>query len=39
MFLKTYNTEIDEIIITFTNKNDRSLEIEDRVNLALLIIK
>ena len=39
MFLKTYNTEFDEIIITFTNKNDRSLEIEDRVNLALLIIK
>ena len=39
MFFKTYNTEFDEIIITFTNKNDRLLEIEDRVNLALLIIK
>ena len=39
MFLKTYNTEFDEIIITFTTKNDISLEIEDRVNLALLIIK
>ena len=39
MFLKTYNTEFDEIIITFTTENDISLEIEDRVNLALLIIK
>ena len=26
MFLKTYNTEFDEIIITFTNQNDRPLE-------------
>ena len=26
VFLKTYNTEFDEIIITVTNQNDRSLE-------------
>ena len=26
VFLKTYNTEFDEIIITFTNQNDRPLE-------------
>ena len=39
VFLKTYNTELDEIIITFTGKNDRPLEIEDKVNLTLLINK
>ena len=37
MFLKTYNTEFDETIITFTDQNDRPLEIEDKVNLTLLI--
>ena len=35
--LKTYNTEFDEITITFTDQNGRSLEIEDKVNLRLLI--
>ena len=39
VFLKTYNTEFDEIIITFTNQNGRPLEIEDKVNLTLLINK
>ena len=39
VFLKTYNTEFDEIIITFTDQNDRPLEIEDKVNLTLLINK
>ena len=39
MFLKTLNTEFDEIIITFTNQNDRPLEIEGKVNLTLLIKK
>ena len=39
LFLKTYNTEFDEIIITFTDQNGRPLEIEDKVNLALLINK
>ena len=39
MFLKTYNTEFDEIIITFTDQNGRMLEIEDKVNLTLLINK
>ena len=34
MFLKTYNTEFDEIIIIFTDQNDRPLEIEDKVNLS-----
>ena len=28
VFLKTYNTEFDKIIITFTDQNGRPLEIE-----------
>ena len=39
VFLKTYNTEFDEIIITFTNQNGRPLGVEDKVNLTLLINK
>ena len=39
VFLKIYNTEFDEIIITFTGQNGRPLEIEDKVNLTLLINK
>ena len=37
--LKTCNTEFNEIIIIFTDQNGRSLEIEDKVNLTLLINK
>ena len=37
VFFKTYNTEFDEIIITFTDQNGRPLEIEGKVNLTLLI--
>ena len=39
VFLKTYSTELDEIIMTFTNQNGRPLEIENKVNLTLLIKK
>ena len=39
VFLKNYNTEFDEIIITFTDQNAWPLEIEDKVNLTLLINK
>ena len=39
VFLKAYNTEFDETVITFTNQNSRPLEIEDKVNLTLLINK
>ena len=39
VFLKTYNTEFDEIIITFTDQNGRPLETEYKVNLTLLINK
>ena len=38
MFLKTYNTEFDKIIMTFTDQSSRPLEIEDKVNLTSLII-
>ena len=33
VFLKTYNTEFDEIIITFTDQNGTLLQIEVHVNL------
>ena len=39
VFLKTYNAEFDEIVITFTDQNGRLLEIEDKANLTLLINK
>ena len=39
VFLKTYNTEFDEIIVTFTDQNGRPLEIEDKFNLKLVINK
>ena len=32
VFLKTYNTDFDKIMITFANKNDRTLEIKDKIN-------
>ena len=37
--VKTYNIEFDKIIITFLDQNGRPLEIEDKVNLTLVIIK
>ena len=39
VFLKTYNTEFDEIIKTFLYQNGRLLEIEDKVNFTLLVNK
>ena len=39
VFLKTYNTEFDEMTITFTDQNGGPLEIEDKVNLTLFIKK
>ena len=39
VFSKTYNTEFDEIIITFNDQNDRPLEIENKLSLTLLINK
>ena len=39
VFLKTYNTKFDEILVIFTDQNGRPLKIEDKVNLTLLINK
>ena len=38
VFLKTYNTEFDEIIVTFADQS-RPLEIEHQNNLTLLMNK
>ena len=37
IFLKTFNSEHDEIIVWFTDQNSQPLEIEDRINLTLVI--
>ena len=37
MFLKTFNSEYPNIKVWFTDQNSQPLEIEDRVNLAMVI--
>ena len=37
IFLKTFNSEYDEIIVWFTDQNSQPLEIEDRINLTMII--
>ena len=37
IFLKTFNSEYDEIIVWFTDQNSQPLEIEDRTNLTMVI--
>ena len=37
ILLKTLNSEYDEIIVWFTDQNRQPLEIEDRINLAMVI--
>ena len=37
--LKTYNTESNNIIITFKDENGTPLELEEKVNLTSLINK
>ena len=37
IFLKTFNSEYDEIIVWFTDQNSKALEIEDRINLTMVI--
>ena len=37
IFLKTFNSEYDEIKVWFTAKNSQPLEIEDRINLVMVI--
>ena len=36
IFLKTFNSEYDEIKIWFIDQNSQPLEIEDRINLTLV---
>ena len=37
IFLKTFNSEYDEIIVWFTDQNSQPLEIEDRINLTMAV--
>ena len=37
IFLKTFNSEYDEIAVWFTDQNNKPLEIEDRINLTRVI--
>ena len=37
IFLKTFNSEYDEIVAWFTDKNSKPLEKEDRINLTMVI--
>ena len=37
IFLKTFNSEYDEIKVWFTDQNSQSSEIEDRINLTMVI--
>ena len=37
IFLKTFNSEYDKIVVWFTDQNSKLLEIEDRINLTVVI--
>ena len=37
IFLKTFNSEFDEIIVWFTDQKIKVLEIEDRINLTMVV--
>ena len=37
IFLKAFNSEYDEIIVWFTDQNNKLLEIEGRINLTMVI--
>ena len=37
IFLKTVNSEYDEIEVWFTDQNSKPLEMEDRINLTMVI--
>ena len=37
IFLKTFNSEYNEIEVWFTDQNSKLLEIEDRINLTMVI--
>ena len=37
VFLKTFNSEYDKIIVWFVDQNSQRLEIENRTNLAMVV--
>ena len=37
IFLKTFNSEYDEIIVWFTDQNSQPLEIEDIISLTMVV--
>ena len=37
IFLKTFNSECDEIILWFIDQNSKPVEIEDKINLTMVI--
>ena len=37
MFLETFNSEYDEIIVWLTDQNSQPLEIEERINLTMVV--
>ena len=37
IFLKTFNSEYNEIIVWFTDQNSQPLAIEDKINLTMVI--
>ena len=37
IFLKTFNSEYDEITVWFTDQNSKPLGMEDRINLTMVI--
>ena len=37
IFLKTFNSEFQDIEVWFTDQNSQPLEIEDRINLTMVI--
>ena len=37
MFLKTFNPKCSYIQVSFTDKNSKPLELEDKINITLVI--
>ena len=37
IFLKTFNSEYQDILVWFTDQNSQPLEVEDTINLTLVI--
>ena len=37
IFLKTFNSEFQEIKVWFTDQDSKSLEVEDKINLTLIV--